>query len=57
VRNIEHQYGEDHESAGAAFVAGFGAVVAKAAAEYIESNRHLLVGQRETGLGEKLATN
>lgn len=30
-------------SAGASFVAGFGAVVAKAAAEYIESNRHMLV--------------
>lgn len=30
-------------SAGASFVAGFGAVIAKAAAEYIESNRHLLL--------------
>jgi len=30
-------------SAGASFVAGFGAVVAEAAAKYIESNRHLLV--------------
>ena len=34
----------DTESPGASFVAGFGAVVAEAAAKYIESNRHLLIG-------------
>ncbi len=33
---------EGDNSAGAKFVAGFGAVVAEAAAKYIESNRHLL---------------
>jgi len=34
-------------SAGASFVAGFGAVIAEAAAKYIESNRHLLTGQKK----------
>ncbi|HJP05326.1 MAG: PadR family transcriptional regulator [Chromatiales bacterium] len=34
----------DDESPGASFVAGFGAVVAEAAARYIESHRHMLVG-------------
>jgi len=35
-------------SAGAHFVAGFGAVIAEAAAKYIETHRHLLTGQPET---------
>ena len=35
-------------SAGANFVAGFGAVVAEAAARYIESNRHLLTSSEDT---------
>ena len=42
VRHIERQEMNGSSSAGAAFVAGFGTVIAKAAAEYIESNRHLL---------------
>jgi len=42
IENQENQNKEGSKSAGAAFVAGFGAVVAKAAAEYIESNRHML---------------
>jgi PadR family transcriptional regulator AphA len=41
IASIETQMGND-APAGAKFVAGFGAVVAKAAAEYIETNRHLL---------------
>jgi PadR family transcriptional regulator AphA len=44
-------------SAGASFVAGFGAVIAEAAAKYIESNRHLLTGQQtpEQGITAKIA--
>ena len=45
VRHIEshaEQNTDGNKTAGAAFVAGFGAVIAKAAAEYIESNRHML---------------
>ena len=34
-------------SPGASFVAGFGAVVAEAAARYIESNRHILVDKAD----------
>ncbi len=41
IASIEIQMGSD-APAGAKFVAGFGTVVAKAAAEYIETNRHLL---------------
>jgi PadR family transcriptional regulator AphA len=41
IENIQSQQGESG-SAGAEFVAGFGAVIAEAAARYIESNRHLL---------------
>jgi PadR family transcriptional regulator AphA len=41
IGHIEASLSED--SPGASFVAGFGAVVAEAAAKYIESNRHLLV--------------
>ena len=41
IASIETEMGND-ASAGAKFVAGFGAVIAKAAAEYIETNRHLL---------------
>lgn len=46
VRHIESAGANDETppSAGARFVAGFGAVVAEAAAKYIESNRHLLTG-------------
>lgn len=36
----------DEESPGASFVAGFGAVIAEAAAKYIETNRHMLIGSR-----------
>jgi len=44
-------------SAGASFVAGFGAVIAEAAAKYIESNRHLLTDQQEPeqGIAPKIA--
>lgn len=45
VRHIEKQASQnsdENKSAGAAFVAGFGAVIATAAAEYIETNRHML---------------
>lgn len=42
VRYIEHQERHSTKTAGASFVAGFGAVVARAAAEYIESHRHML---------------
>jgi len=45
VRHIELQESENTEgrkTAGAAFVAGFGTVIAQAAAEYIESHRHML---------------
>ncbi len=35
-------------SAGGKFVAGFGAVIAEAAARYIESNRHLLTSTTDT---------
>ncbi len=42
IASIETEMGQD-APAGARFVAGFGAVVAKAAAEYIETNRHLLI--------------
>ena len=39
--------GNGESSAGAKFVAGFGAVIAEAAAKYIESNRHLLTRSAE----------
>lgn len=42
IENEAQQNGAENKSAGAEFVAGFGAVVARAAAEYIESNRHML---------------
>ena len=49
VKQIEavsrHHTGDT--SAGANFVAGFGAVVAEAAARYIESNRHLLTSKQD----------
>jgi len=41
IEHIEQEWGPE-TSAGARFVAGFGAVMAKAAAEYVETNRHLL---------------
>lgn len=44
VKHIENQ--SSSSSAGAKFVAGFGAVIAEAAANYIESNRHLLTDQQ-----------
>ncbi len=43
-------------SAGAQFVAGFGAVVAEAAAKYIESNRHLLTPDRDDARTQDSAT-
>jgi hypothetical protein len=45
INSIETEMGLN-APAGARFVAGFGAVIAKAGADYIESNRHLLT---ETG--------
>jgi len=42
-------------SVGAEFVAGFGAVVAEAAARYIETNRHMLTG-RSKGQQSMLAS-
>jgi PadR family transcriptional regulator AphA len=49
VRHIESisQRDDADSSAGAHFVAGFGAVVAEAAAKYIESNRHLLTESKD----------
>ena len=41
IEHIEQEWGPE-APAGARFVAGFGTVVAKAAAEYVETNRHLL---------------
>ncbi len=57
VRYIEHQNGSEAGSAGARFVAGFGAVIAQAAAEYIESNRHLLIDAGGSGMATKYAAN
>ncbi len=37
-----------HVPVGARFVAGFGAALARAAADYIEENRHLVAGARKT---------
>jgi DNA-binding PadR family transcriptional regulator len=50
VKHIESisQLSGDDSSAGANFVAGFGTVIAEAAAQYIESNRHLLVQSKDT---------
>lgn len=42
IKLIEQYDGSDTGSAGAAFVAGFGTAVAQAAADYIDSNRHML---------------
>jgi len=49
VEHIESTASMENGShaAGASFVAGFGAVVAEAAAKYIELNRHLLTGHQE----------
>ena len=49
VEHIASSNSQDNagHSAGASFVAGFGAVIAEAAAKYIETNRHLLTGQHE----------
>lgn len=49
VKHIETLSAQANGSAtpGANFVAGFGAVVAEAAAKYIESNRHLLVDESD----------
>ena len=41
IEHIEREWGPE-APAGARFVAGFNTVVAKAAAEYVETNRHLL---------------
>jgi hypothetical protein len=45
IDRIEKEWGAD-TSAGAQFVAGFGAAVASAAAEYIESNQQMLFDQK-----------
>ncbi len=50
IRAIEAENGPD-AAPGARFVAGFGAAMATAAAEYIEANRRLLTRQRKTGPG------
>jgi len=50
IASIESEMGKE-ATPGARFVAGFGSVVAKAAAEYIASNRHLLT---EEDASEKL---
>ena len=47
--------GDSENSAGAKFVAGFGAVVAEAAARYIESHRHLLTRSAENGMQDTAA--
>jgi len=57
VRRIELQEIKGSNTAGATFVAGFGAVIAQAAAEYIESNRHLLTPPDGDAVAGKLATN
>ena len=46
IESIQSKIG-DEGSAGADFVAGFGTVIAEAAARYIESNRHLLTDQNK----------
>jgi PadR family transcriptional regulator AphA len=46
IEEIEQKRGTD-APAGARFVAGFGAAVAKTAAEYIESNQGLLIDQKK----------
>lgn len=50
VKQIEstQSRSEGESSVGADFVAGFGAVIAEAAANYIETNRHLLTGNNKT---------
>jgi len=47
ISSIESEMGNE-ATPGAKFVAGFGAVIAKAAAEYIEKNRHLLTGEDDS---------
>ncbi len=54
VRYMENQEINDSKTAGAAFVAGFGAVVAQAAAEYIETHRHMLTAQSAQSLNKDL---
>jgi len=44
IRSIQSRT-DLESSVGAEFVAGFGAVVAEAAAKYIEANRHMLTGR------------
>jgi DNA-binding PadR family transcriptional regulator len=55
IKLIEHSAArsESENSAGAKFVAGFGAVVAEAAARYIESNRHLLTESVESSASQE----
>ena len=59
IEHIEQHEIRDNNSAGAAFVAGFGAVIAKAAADYIESNRHLLTEaeKHSDGIAPNTAAN
>jgi hypothetical protein len=49
VKHIESIQSRDdgEKTVGANFVAGFGAVIAEAAANYIEMNRHMLTGQNK----------
>jgi PadR family transcriptional regulator AphA len=56
VKQIELNCKQDGltESAGANFVAGFGAVVAEAAARYIETNKHLLTQTDNTEIPVKV---
>jgi class 3 adenylate cyclase len=54
VRYMENQEINGSKTAGSAFVAGFGAVVAQAAAEYIESHRHMLTAERAQSVNEDL---
>ena len=48
---------EGIDTPGSLFVAGFGAFIAEAAAKYIESNRHLLIGSVNSDLQETLNKN
>ena len=57
VRYIEHQEIAGSKTAGASFVAGFGAVIAQAAAEYIESHRHMLTPTPGSEPKEDVLTN
>lgn len=57
MRFIAQQEPHGGGKAGAAFVAGFGAVMAQAAADYIESNRHMLTPTASMESNEKSLAN